>query len=85
MVLDLLRKVCSLLSIICSKFEIEVILLFWEKIMEEDNPLMIFYFSVALLLHHKQTLLDCESSHLPSIVSKISLSSEDEFKSVWQR
>jgi hypothetical protein len=37
------------LTYVYSKFEIEVLIEFWERIMEEDNQYMIFFFSVALL------------------------------------
>ncbi|CDW77412.1 tbc1 domain family member related [Stylonychia lemnae] len=76
------------------KFEIDVIVEFWDMILEEDDQFFIFFFSVSLLIHNKivrtislikQIILDCEQSHLPSVMSKMTINSIDELRQIWQK
>ena len=40
-----------------SKFDINLVIDFWELIISEDDRLFIFYFSIAILIHNRQVSL----------------------------
>lgn len=45
----------------CSKFEIDILIDFWDMIVQEDDQIFIFFFSVALILQNKQVSSICYS------------------------
>lgn len=40
-------------KVLNSKFDLPIVIEFWELIVTEDNVLNIFFFAIALLLHNR--------------------------------
>mmetsp|Transcript_23147 Transcript_23147/g.22626 ORF Transcript_23147/g.22626 Transcript_23147/m.22626 type:complete len:90 (+) Transcript_23147:795-1064(+) len=54
-----------LLTYFSNKIEMTLLIKFWDAVMEEDDQLMIFFVSVALLTYNRDKLLECDTSNLP--------------------
>ena len=39
-----------------SKLDLKLVIHFWHLYMDQDDVTMIFFFSIALLIHHKQVI-----------------------------
>jgi hypothetical protein len=57
---------------------------FWDLLVSDDNVLNIFYFSVALLLTNRTQILSSDPSHLPQVMTKLSITNSQELKALWK-
>jgi hypothetical protein len=57
---------------------------FWDLLVSDDNVLNIFYFSVALLLTNRTQILSSDPSHLPQVMTKLSVTTSSELKALWK-
>jgi len=57
---------------------------FWDLLVSDDNVLNIFYFSVALLLTNRGQILSSDPSHLPQVMTKLSVTTSSELKTLWK-
>mmetsp|Transcript_588 Transcript_588/g.343 ORF Transcript_588/g.343 Transcript_588/m.343 type:complete len:94 (+) Transcript_588:165-446(+) len=58
-----------LLTYFANKLEMSLLIRLWEKVIEEDDQLMIFFLSVSLLTSNRQKLMECDSSNMPQLLA----------------
>lgn len=67
-----------LLTLFANKCSLEVVYHLWDKIIVINDCLLIHYIVIALLIKHKQTLINDDTTQLPITLSKIKINSIDE-------
>jgi hypothetical protein len=68
------------LTLFSSKMTIEMIYIFWDNYMIENDSLFICFFGLAYLLHFRNTIINKETSVIPQTISQLSLESVDQLK-----
>ena len=72
-----------LLTTFCGKFKIHLIYYLMNKIIIDDDPLIIHYLIVAILIYKKNLLLGSDLTMVPVAISSISLESIEEIDEIF--
>ena len=67
-----------LITVFAYKLQLNSLFYFWNKLISENDPLMLHYLIVALLIIKKNTIIDLDIGCLPIIINKINIGTEQE-------
>jgi hypothetical protein len=63
---------------------IEIVLLFWEAYFIESDRYFILYVVVAVLIHHRELLLNADQSLLPQTLTGINIEKKETIKQIFK-
>ena len=71
-----------ILTIMSGKIKLDVLFDLWDYLLENDDPLLIHFIFVALLISKREIIINCEKTILPSLMSNLTILEKDELKSI---
>lgn len=71
-----------ILTLFGGKFQIDILYHLWDYLIEYDDSMFIFYMIVALLDTEKDKILNSDITYIPSIITKLSIESVSQLKTV---
>ena len=71
-----------ILTIMSGKIKLDILFDLWDYLLENDDPLLIHFIFVALLISKREIIINCEKTILPSLMSNLTILEKDELKSI---
>ena len=68
------------ITLFASKLSLEIVYLFWEIYILEDDRLLFFFISLALLVYNKEKILNDDPSFLPQTLTTLTIKNVEELK-----
>ena len=73
-----------LLTVFAYKLQLDILFYLWNKLILENDELMIYYIIVALLINRKSIFIDANIGSLPILLNKISIDTEKDVDIIFE-
>ena len=71
------------ITLFASKLELDPLYRLWNKTIKEADILMVFYLSVAILVHNSKRIFETSGADLPSFITSLTMESAGEVDQVF--
>ena len=69
-----------IITLMSGKLRLDILFELWDNLLENDDPLLIHFIFVALLILKREIIINCEKTILPSLMSNLTILEKDELK-----
>ena len=71
-----------IITLMSGKLRLDILFELWDNLLENDDPLLIHFIFVALLILKREIIINCEKTILPSLMSNLTILEKDELKTI---